>query len=37
MADIEAMIDRYVASWNESDPSERQRVIADIWSADGVY
>jgi hypothetical protein len=33
----EAMIHRYVASWNEPDPTERRHVIDDIWSRDGVY
>ena len=37
MASPEAMIDRYVASWNEPDPTERRHVIDDIWSPDGVY
>jgi nuclear transport factor 2 (NTF2) superfamily protein len=37
MASVEAMIDRYVASWNEPDAAERRRVIDDIWSTDGVY
>lgn len=37
MASPEAMIDKYVASWNEPDPAERRRVIDDIWSPDGVY
>jgi nuclear transport factor 2 (NTF2) superfamily protein len=37
MPSAEAMIDRYVASWNEPDPTERRQVIDDIWSRDGVY
>jgi nuclear transport factor 2 (NTF2) superfamily protein len=37
MASVEAMIERYVASWNEADPTERRRVIDEIWSGDGVY
>jgi hypothetical protein len=37
MESAEAMIDRYVASWNEPDSTQRRRVIDDIWSGDGVY
>jgi nuclear transport factor 2 (NTF2) superfamily protein len=37
MASVESMIDRYVESWNEPDPTERRRVIDDVWSGDGVY
>jgi nuclear transport factor 2 (NTF2) superfamily protein len=37
MDSSEAMIEKYVASWNEPDPAERRQVIDDIWSRDGVY
>jgi nuclear transport factor 2 (NTF2) superfamily protein len=37
MESAEAMIDRFVASWNEPDPAQRRQVIDDIWSGDGVY
>jgi nuclear transport factor 2 (NTF2) superfamily protein len=37
MGDIDAMIEKYVASWNEEDSAARRRVIDEIWAADGVY
>jgi nuclear transport factor 2 (NTF2) superfamily protein len=37
MTDVEGMIEKYVASWNESDPVTRRRVIDAIWAEDGVY
>ena len=37
MPSVEEMIDRWVASWNEPDATERVQVIHDIWSRDGVY
>src|SRR5438105_396242 len=37
MSNIDAMIEKYVGSWNEKDPAVRRRVIDEIWALDGVY
>jgi nuclear transport factor 2 (NTF2) superfamily protein len=37
MGDIDALIRKYVASWNEEDAAARRRVIDEVWAADGVY
>jgi hypothetical protein len=37
MTNLDAMIEKYVSSWNEPDPEARRRVIDEIWAADGVY
>jgi hypothetical protein len=35
--DAEALADRYVALWSEADPDRRRRMIAELWTEDGVY
>ena len=35
--DATAVIDRYVAAWNETDPARRRELIARTWSEDGSY
>jgi hypothetical protein len=37
MASSDEMIRSYVASWNESDPTERDRTIEKTWAPDGIY
>ncbi|HEY4828772.1 MAG TPA: nuclear transport factor 2 family protein [Solirubrobacteraceae bacterium] len=37
MSDINAVIEKFVASWNEPDAAARRGVIDDVWSTDGVY
>ena len=34
---VDATIDTYVASWNETDPARRRAAIAEAWSAAGRY
>jgi hypothetical protein len=34
---VDATIDTYVASWNETDPARRRAAIAEAWSAAGCY
>ena len=29
--------ERYVASWNEQDPSLRRKLIEELWAEDGMY
>jgi nuclear transport factor 2 (NTF2) superfamily protein len=37
MSEIDVVLKKYVASWNEQDPSARRRVIDETWAPDGVY
>lgn len=31
------LIERYLASWNETDPAARRTLIDDLWAEDGSY
>ena len=35
--DAQALADRYVAAWNETDPAARREAIAELWRPDGVH
>jgi hypothetical protein len=35
MTEVQDLADRYVAAWNERDPSARRRLIQALWRADG--
>ena len=37
MTDVTALIDRYVAAWNETDPERRRTLIAETWTEDAGY
>ena len=37
MTDATALIDRYVAAWNETDPERRRALIAETWTEDAGY
>ncbi|WP_049569798.1 nuclear transport factor 2 family protein [Nonomuraea sp. SBT364] len=37
MKNIDELIARYIATWNETDPAARRAAIDELWSADGVY
>jgi hypothetical protein len=37
MHDFAAIADRYIATWNETDPAARRTAIDDLWAADGRY
>jgi hypothetical protein len=37
MADVTAVVDNYIAVWNEADPVRRQQLIARTWTDDGTY
>ena len=37
MTDIATVIDTYIATWNESDPARRRRLIAETWSDEATY
>jgi hypothetical protein len=31
------LAERYIATWNETDPERRDAAIAEVWTADGEY
>ncbi|MEP7021206.1 MAG: nuclear transport factor 2 family protein [Pseudonocardiales bacterium] len=31
------LIERYLASWNETEPAARRKLIDDLWAEDGSY
>ncbi|WP_395700955.1 nuclear transport factor 2 family protein [Aquabacterium sp.] len=35
--DAQALADRYVAAWNETDDPARRRAIAELWALDGEH
>lgn len=37
MSALECTINRYLATWNESDPERRRALIAETWAEDGSY
>src|SRR5689334_3273990 len=37
MKDIDQLIARYLATWNETDPVARRAAIEQIWAEDGAY
>ncbi len=37
MSDFTQLAEKYIAMWNETDPSARRVLINEIWSEDGRY
>ncbi len=37
MTDMQHLVERYLAAWNETDPAARRRAIDAIWAADATY
>ncbi|MGW7530536.1 nuclear transport factor 2 family protein [Streptomyces sp. NPDC054783] len=37
MADIDKLMERYSAVWNERDAGQRHDLAVELWAADGVY
>ena len=37
MTDISAVIDNYIAAWNEADPGRRRAIVADTFADDATY
>jgi hypothetical protein len=37
VSEINDLVERYVAVWNEADPERRRQGIADLWAADGIH
>ena len=36
-AEVSALVERYLAAWNESDSDARRRQIAELWTEDGAH
>jgi SnoaL-like domain len=37
MTDINAVIDNYIAAWNEADPDRRRAIVAETFADDATY
>jgi hypothetical protein len=37
MADFESLAEQYIATWNETDPAERSRLLGELWADDARY
>ncbi len=37
MSDVNDLVARYIATWNETDPAARRAAIDEIWAEDGAY
>ena len=37
MTELTAVVDGYIAMWNETDPERRRSIIEQTWTADGSY
>ena len=37
MTDVTGLIDRYIESWNETDPARRRELVAETFTNDGTY
>jgi SnoaL-like domain len=34
---MQEIIERYIATWNETDPEVRHGLVQELWAADGTY
>jgi hypothetical protein len=37
MPEVHEVVDRYIATWNETDPARRRELIGRTWTEDGEY
>ena len=37
MQEIQGVIERYIAAWNEADPARRRGLVDALWAPDGSY
>lgn len=37
MTDLNGVVDRYLATWNETDAVARRAAVAELWDEDGAY
>ncbi|OKJ08283.1 nuclear transport factor 2 family protein [Kitasatospora sp. CB01950] len=35
--DLQNLTERYIAAWNETDPTARRKLVEDAWATDGTY
>ncbi|MFF2630359.1 nuclear transport factor 2 family protein [Kitasatospora griseola] len=35
--DLQNLAERYLAAWNETDPTARRKLVEDAWTTDGAY
>jgi hypothetical protein len=37
MSELDTLVDRYLANWNETDPGARRAAVEGVWAAEGRY
>ncbi|GAA2138098.1 nuclear transport factor 2 family protein [Kitasatospora kazusensis] len=37
MSDLQQLVERYIAAWNETDQPARRKLIDEVWAEDGRY
>ena len=37
MRELQEVVDRYIGTWNETDPAKRRELIGRTWTEDGTY
>ncbi|MER5641678.1 nuclear transport factor 2 family protein [Kitasatospora sp. NPDC002227] len=37
MTDFQQLAERYIATWNETDPAARRKLVDELWAEDGRY
>ena len=37
MADLNELIEQYLATWNDKDPASRRTRLEEVWASDGSY
>ena len=37
MSNVNDVVVRYLAAWNEHDPRQRRDLVAKVWTEDGIY
>lgn len=37
LGEVEALVDRFIAAWNETNDEARRALIAQCWSENGIY
>ena len=37
MHEVHEVVDRYIGTWNETDPAKRRQLIERTWTEDGMY
>jgi hypothetical protein len=37
VSDLNELVSRYIAAWNEPDAGARRQAVAELWTEDGTY